>query len=649
METHIGKTLDNRYEILAQIGTGGMAVVYKAKCHYLNRLVAIKILKSDLAEDADFRRRFNTESQAVAQLSHPNIVSVYDVAKGGDVEYIVMELVDGITLKQYMEKRGQLTWKEALHFITQIMRALQHAHSRGIVHRDIKPQNMMVLRDGSLKVTDFGIACLANAAQTLTQEALGSVHYISPEQAKGDRSTPRSDIYSAGVVLYEMLTNTLPFEGDSAVSVAIQHLSSVPLPPRDVNPDIPEQLELICMKAMAPDPERRYASAEEMIADLEAFRKNPGLTLDFNKEDIRPEEENEPTRSIDTGAVSEHTGGKKIKPHGSEEDEEDYDEDRGFRTSRILFTLGGIITGIVAVALLLNFVIDSFGTYAGSTPVYVVPEVVGKTVEEALSLEGVSGVFEIKVEETLFDDRIPAGIIMSQDPEDGAEKKSGLIINVVVSAGPASGVMPEVVGQEARQAEKVILKDLIATYDLLLATEYEFSDEYKRGYVIDSRPALGTMLKKGDTITLVVSKGPETTIVPNFVGQNIDRVMTQLIDPWNLGTEGAVYEQSSDKPAGTILSQSIEDATEVPVGTNIDFVVSSGAAAQQNVTVNFELPSDRVSVTLRVELDGSVVYQEVVDCALGSVAVTMSGSGTKTVSYYWDGVLQESFPQDFAS
>ena len=307
-DPYIGRMLDNRYEILERIGTGGMAVVYKAKCHRLNRLVAIKILKSDLAQDEDFRRRFNAESQAVAQLSHPNIVSVYDVSRGGDVEYIVMELIDGITLKQYMEKRGQLNWRESLHFITQIMRGLSHAHSRGIIHRDIKPQNVMVLRDGSVKVADFGIACLENAAQTLTQEALGSVHYISPEQARGDRIDARSDIFSAGVVLYEMLTGRLPFEGDSAVSVAIQHLSSVPLAPREINPDIPEQLELICLKAMAPDLDRRYPSADAMIADLEAFRKNPGVDLDFELSDLRPEEPDEPTRCCTPRPPRQSTG-----------------------------------------------------------------------------------------------------------------------------------------------------------------------------------------------------------------------------------------------------------------------------------------------------------------------------------------------------
>ena len=332
-DPYIGKMLDNRYEILERIGTGGMAIVYKAKCHRLNRLVAVKILKSDLAQDEDFRRRFNAESQAGAQLSHPNIVSVYDVSKGGDIEYIVMELIDGITLKQYMEKRGQLNWRESLHFITQIMRGLSHAHSRGIVHRDIKPQNVMVLRDGSVKVADFGIACLENAAQTLTQEALGSVHYISPEQARGDRTDARSDIYSAGVVLYEMLTGRLPFEGDSAVSVAIQHLSSVPLAPREVNPDIPEQLELICMKAMAPDLEKRYPSADAMIADLEAFRKNPGVNLDFELSDLRPEETDEPTQKLRSAVPPQlHRQGREPSyERGRRWEEDRYDQRLGQR------------------------------------------------------------------------------------------------------------------------------------------------------------------------------------------------------------------------------------------------------------------------------------------------------------------------------
>ena len=277
MDQYIGKLLDNRYELLERIGIGGMAVVYKGRDHRLNRLVAVKILKEELAHDAEFRRRFHDESQAVAMLSHPNIMAVYDVSHTPELDYIVMELLDGITLKQYMQKKGgKLAWREALHFITQIMKALSHAHSRGIIHRDIKPHNIMVLRDGSLKVADFGIARLTSSAQaTLTQEALGSVHYISPEQARGSHIDARSDIYSAGVVLYEMVTGRLPYEGDSPVAVAIQHINSIPLSPREIDPEVPEALEAITMKAMASDVNQRYISADAMLADLEEFRSPP--------------------------------------------------------------------------------------------------------------------------------------------------------------------------------------------------------------------------------------------------------------------------------------------------------------------------------------------------------------------------------------
>ena len=299
MDQYIGKLLDNRYEILELIGVGGMARVYKARCHRLNRLVALKILRDDLAQDAELRRRFHDESQAVAMLSHPNIVAVYDVSRSSDIEYIVMELIDGITLKQYMQKKGnKLNWREALHFITQIVKALGHAHSRGIIHRDIKPHNIMVLRDGSVKVADFGIARVTSGGHsTLTQEALGSVHYISPEQARGSHIDERSDLYSAGVVLYEMITGRLPFEGDTPVSVAIQHINSIPLSPREIDPTIPEALEAITMKAMAPNPDNRYPSADAMLADLEEFRKNPNINFDFSPNDFHPEEEEDVDRT----------------------------------------------------------------------------------------------------------------------------------------------------------------------------------------------------------------------------------------------------------------------------------------------------------------------------------------------------------------
>ena len=296
MDPYIGKLLDDRYEILDVLGTGGMAVVYRAYCHRLNRYVAVKILKGELAADQDLRRRFHDESQAVAMLSHPNIVAVYDVSQVDGREFIVMELIDGITLKQYMHKRGGcLNWREALHFITQILQGLKHAHSRGIIHRDIKPQNVMVLRDGSVKVMDFGIARSTNSQATMTQETIGSVHYISPEQARGSHIDARSDLYSAGVVLYEMLTGRLPFEGDNPVSVAIQHIKSIPIAPRELNPEIPLGMEQITLKAMASMPDRRYSSAEEMLRDLEDFRKNPEIDFGYSAPGVLDPGEDEPT------------------------------------------------------------------------------------------------------------------------------------------------------------------------------------------------------------------------------------------------------------------------------------------------------------------------------------------------------------------
>ena len=281
MDNYIGRLLDDRYEILEMIGSGGMAVVYKARCNRLNRLVAIKILKEELSKDEEFRRRFHAESQAVAMMSHPNIVSVYDVSHSENVDYIVMELIDGITLKQYMEQKQVLNWREALHFATQIAKALEHAHSRGIIHRDIKPHNIMVLKDGSVKVADFGIAQMASAQSTLTREALGSVHYISPEQAKGAHVDARTDLYSLGVVMYEMLTGRPPFDGDTPVSVAIQHINAKAIPPRQLNPSIPVGLEQITMHAMTADRDKRYSSATEMLEDLEKFRRDPNMTFDF--------------------------------------------------------------------------------------------------------------------------------------------------------------------------------------------------------------------------------------------------------------------------------------------------------------------------------------------------------------------------------
>ena len=658
MDQYIGKMLDNRYEILERIGTGGMAIVYKAKCHRLNRLVAIKILKSDLAQNEEFRRRFNAESQAVAQLSHPNIVSVYDVSRGGDMEYIVMELIDGITLKQYMEKRGQLNWRESLHFITQIMRGLSHAHSRGIIHRDIKPQNIMVLRDGSVKVADFGIACLADSAQTLTQEALGSVHYISPEQARGDRPDARSDIYSSGVVLYEMLTGRLPFEGESAVSVAIQHLSSIPLAPREINPDIPEQLELICMKAMAPDLEHRYQSADAMIADLEAFRKNPEVEMKFDLSDLRPEENDEPTRTIrtmpsHTVTIPVHQPERNYPRRERDEDEEPRRAGNGKR---------GVLVGAVTVAAV-AVVIVLFKTILGSfapavVDQYQVPDLYNMTIEEAENDPRIEGVFEIQKAGSEFSADVPEGHILRQDPKKGETRKgSQLVIQVWVSAGEETGEVPDLENKSEQDA-RILLEKLNKEYNLELTVEApeelkQFSEEITEGYVIKTEPAQGEILKKGDTVKLILSKGPDikpVTVLP-FVGMSIDSVLSQL-ESYKLTCDAADVEVvDSDKPGGTIVWQSPASGETVPEWTTIKFRVSAGLASSA-LPITMDIPQngkDIVKVEIYVGDEPNPQYSETVYEADGVVSTTLYGTGRKMVKVYFDGVLdqKQSYERSF--
>ena len=658
MDQYIGKMLDNRYEILERIGTGGMAIVYKAKCHRLNRLVAIKILKSDLAQNEEFRRRFNAESQAVAQLSHPNIVSVYDVSRGGDMEYIVMELIDGITLKQYMEKRGQLNWRESLHFITQIMRGLSHAHSRGIIHRDIKPQNIMVLRDGSVKVADFGIACLADSAQTLTQEALGSVHYISPEQARGDRPDARSDIYSSGVVLYEMLTGRLPFEGESAVSVAIQHLSSIPLAPREINPDIPEQLELICMKAMAPDLEHRYQSADAMIADLEAFRKNPEVEMKFDLSDLRPEENDEPTRTIRT--MPSHT--VTIPVHQPErnyprrERDEDEEPRRAGSGKRGVLVSAVTVAAVAVVIVLFKTILGSFAPAVVDQ--YQVPDLYNMTIEEAENNPRIEGVFEIQKAGSEFSTDVPEGHILRQDPKKGETRKgSQLVIQVWVSAGEETGEVPDLENKSEQDA-RILLEKLNKEYNLELTVEApeelkQFSEEITEGYVIKTEPAQGEILKKGDTVKLILSKGPDikpVTVLP-FVGMSIDSVLSQL-ESYKLTCDAADVEVvDSDKPGGTIVWQSPASGETVPEWTTIKFRVSAGLASSA-LPITVDIPQngkDIVKVEIYVGDEPNPQYSETVYEADGAVSTTLYGTGRKMVKVYFDGVLdqKQSYERSF--
>ena len=628
MDQYIGKMLDDRYEILELIGSGGMANVYKARCHRLNRLVAIKILKSDLADNADFRRRFHDESQAVAQLSHANIVSVYDVSTNPDREYIVMELIDGITLKQYMERRGRMDWRESLHFITQIMRGLSHAHSRGIIHRDIKPQNIMVLRDGSVKVADFGIACLANQGQTLTQEALGSVHYISPEQARGDRIDARSDIYSAGVVLYEMLTGRLPFEGDSAVSVAIQHLSSVPLAPRDIDPSIPEPLELICMKAMNSDPNKRYASADAMIEDLEKFRRDPSVDMDYIRQELTaPAADTEPTMPLPTAQVA-----SAVKKHTGElRREREAEEEPPRRDKKSIAIIAGIFAAaVLLVVLLFKLILGDFGP-AGSNKSYPVPDIRGKTVEEAQEMEGVKDIFLIEVQGTRTTEEYQPGQIVEQDPAAGRTRKSNLVIQVYVAAEPEKVPMKDLVGMEYRQA-RVLLTDM--GLDLKITTETVSSDKYGADAVIETVPAADEPLVAGQTVILRVSTGPETVTVPTFTGQDIANAVQNAQD---LGlTVGEItYDTFGFAPQGQVIDQSIKPTSEVSGGTKISFTVS-GQKNSDDATaarvVEFTMPSDMEGmIKVEFEQDSVTLDSQYINASMGTVTYTFTGkTGTSS-------------------
>ena len=582
MDKYIGKMLDGRYEIIELIGSGGMANVYKAKCHRLNRMVAVKILKSDMAENEEIRRRFRDESRAVAQLSHANIVSVYDVSSSGDTEYIVMELIDGITLKQYMERRGQMDWRESLHFIIQIMRALEHAHSRGIIHRDIKPQNIMVLRDGSVKVADFGIACLQNNAQTLTQDALGSVHYISPEQARGEHIDARSDIYSAGVVLYEMLTGRLPFEGDTAVSVAIQHLSSVPLAPSEIREDVPKGLELICMKAMCADINKRYASATAMLEDLESFRKNPDIDMEYIREELKEKENTEATRYISKKELSEAVRNKKEK----EKDElaAEKQEKTGIAGTKDEKKRMAIIIGAFAGALLLIFLIftlifNGFGG-GGDSSGHKVPDIRGMTVEEAEKLEGIKGIFTIEVVGTKENSKYKDGEIISQDPSEGTLRKNNLTIQVYICAKVEKSYMPTVLNMSESGA-KSILNNM--SLGLNVQVQDKPSDTVAKGLVAATSPAAGAEIRQGNTVIIYISSGREIkpVTVPNFVGMTEEKAN---LEAQKLGlVVGASSSEYSDKPAGTVIRQSISATTEAKTGDNIYFTISLGP---NNTTVD---------------------------------------------------------------
>ena len=565
------RVLGGRYLLKDKVGTGGMATVYRAQDQVLDRTVAVKIMLPQYAGDATFAARFKQEAQAAAGLSSPYIVGVYDWGKDGDTYYIVMEYLRGTDLKSGIKSHGALDPKKVAQIGSQISSALSVAHKHEIIHRDIKPQNIMVLRDGSVKVADFGIACLANSANTLTQEALGSVHYMSPEQARGDRTDARSDIYSAGVVLYEMLTGRLPFEGDNAVSVAIQHLSSVPLSPREINPDVPEALELICMKAMASDLEKRYASADEMLADLEEFRKNPEVDLDFTIEDLHRETVDEPTQYI----PAVHTVSKAQKVQEADDEEEEEASPHKLGTRKLLTIIGAAVAAVALIVLLWHAIFSDLLGGEQTPTEYVVPYLIGMTIDEANEDENVKGIFTIEQIGQRASSKYAAGQIIEQSPERGKTVKGNRVISVFVSSGAKTEKMPNLINKEYRDATLQLTNlDL----NLVVNDPVEEYSNITKGYVIRTIPEFGETLQEGDSVTLVVSKGeqPKPVTVLSFIGIDIEIVRQQVTQTGLV--VGEVTQRASDEPYGTVIDQSINAETKVDAGTTINFVISEGPA-----------------------------------------------------------------------
>ena len=561
MDKYLGTMLDDRYEILEVIGAGGMAVVYKAMCHRLNRYVAVKILRDELANDEEFRKRFQTEAQAVAMLSHPNIVSVYDVSHSDGVEYIVMELIEGVTLMQYMKKKGALGWKEALHFAVQISKALEHAHEKGIVHRDIKPQNIMILKDGTIKVADFGIAALESAQEKKSDQTVGSVHYIAPEQARGEQPDPRSDIYALGVVMYEMLTGKMPYDGDTAEQVAMKHITGHPVPPQELNPDIPEELAAITLKAMNSDINARYQSASELLRDLEDFRKQQAAANLGSGSD-------EDLEILDVITPDVHPIGK-----SGELSKEKYARRR--RRSRkvsILSGACGVLVFLIAVFVFLwNYWLRDIFSVAERINI---PNFVGASYEDIVNSSEFKKLFNFEVNYAIDPD-VPEGQIISQDPEADRSMMvvpEGIDVSLTVSTGVRQTVIPDVTNKHYQEAT-IELQN--AGFIVEIANT-EASDTVTVDYVISTDPAPGEELAAGSTVFLTVSAGPSIKLVtmPNLVGST-EKDAIARIESSNLSYGDTTYIHS-DYDEGTVIRQSIDAYSDVEEHTRIFIWVSLG-------------------------------------------------------------------------
>ncbi|HNX99295.1 MAG TPA: Stk1 family PASTA domain-containing Ser/Thr kinase [Oscillospiraceae bacterium] len=558
-DKYIGRILDGRYEILERIGSGGMSVVYKALCHRLNRYDAIKILRDDLSADGESRERFQAESQAIAMLSHPNIVSVYDVGHLDDMEYIVMELVDGITLKQYMQKKGALSWKETLHFSIQIAKALAHAHEKGIIHRDIKPQNIMLLKDGTIKVADFGIAELQSSLSGSSDQAVGSVHYMAPEQAKGAVADARSDIYSLGVVMYEMLTGALPYTGDTPEEIAIKHINGNPVSPHELAEDVPVKLEEITLRAMSSDLQSRYQSADEMLADLEEFRKDQAAA------------EARLTIAPDVAPIRERGGMPR----------EQYKQRK--KRSRKVTILSGVFGVLLLIIGLFAFLWSFWlkGLFTEGEQIKV-PSFVGQNCEDVMNDQQYKGIYNFTVKIQIDQDH-EQNTILGQSPEAGKEMSlvdEGINVELTISSGYTSVQIPDIPSGRYTEAEATAI---LEESGFKVAEEQIASDTIKEGYVVSTSPASGETLDVGSTVYLMVSSGPEVKKIamPNLIGRTEADARAKLtLSNLHLGNVSYVEKDyDDDSMYGVVIWQSVDADIQVDEGTEIYIQISAKPAA----------------------------------------------------------------------
>ena len=558
-DKYVGQVFDNRYKITKILGVGGMAVVFEAFDTKLNRIVALKMLKDEIANDSQSVKRFINESKAVSMLAHPNIVSIYDVSVKDNLKYIVMERVDGITLKSYMTQKGVLSLSETLSYTEQILRALEHAHSKGIIHRDIKPQNIMLLKNGRIKVTDFGIAKLPNAETvTMTDKAIGTVFYISPEQASGKVIDQRSDLYSLGVLMYEMTTGKLPFDAESPVSVALMQVNAIAKPPREIMPNIPLGVEQIIMLAMEKQPERRFQNATQMLRHLLQIKNNPTYVFKTKSRDGKIAiADTETSAKSKTTKKSASKGGRSMFP----------------------VILGVTLAFLLVVGISVGVVIDRFKDSQEMTASQdvTVPDLMGQVMTEDTINQYTKQGFKITV---TYDDSQPdieVNTVLAQSPEAGIVRKiipgqQYCDINLTLSRGKDAKVLPDLTVKDYREVE---IK--LGEMGLKFVEEFEENDNIPVGYVIRTMPMAGEKVNAGETVTLYISKGTDVKYiqVPNFIGLNEAQAKAQLVQ-YNLALGEITYEQSS-KPKGTVIDQSREAYESVPEKTTkIDLVISSG-------------------------------------------------------------------------